>query len=450
MDSEPHATEHRPDVSSLERTLAAARQAAHERNFKLAKDLFHTILDADPDCVEALTFLATTELGQGNPAGALAMLRRAEQVRPDDTQVRKNLAFALEAAGDVEGAERLLESLLAAEPGHYLGALHLGAVRERLGKRREAVHSYYRAVVNARSQGQWVSDETTPTWLRERVLQGMRVAQEGRRALLFEPIEKLKSEYGAAALARIEKALRIYLREIDADYPDPRQRPTFFYVPDLPTEPVFDNRLFPCIARLQDSFEAIAEEADNLLEQGLISEPFNRYRSAEQAKRALAGTRGTPHWNATFFFRHGSAIQSTHARCPRTSQALTSAPLCYIREHAPEVCFSLLTPGSHILPHRGVTNARSLLHLALRIPPDCALRVASRDLIWIPGQCFAFDDTFEHEAWNFSDRMRTVLIMDVWNPYLTEPEREGVKTVVQAIGDFNIACGLRHPLEGAA
>jgi len=31
-----------------------------------------------------------------------------------------------------------------------------------------------------------------------------------------------------------------------------------------------------------------------------------------------------------------------------------------------------------------------------------------------------FDDTYEHEAWNRSGETRVVLILDCWNPYLTE------------------------------
>jgi aspartyl/asparaginyl beta-hydroxylase (cupin superfamily) len=42
---------------------------------------------------------------------------------------------------------------------------------------------------------------------------------------------------------------------------------------------------------------------------------------------------------------------------------------------------------------------------------------------WIAGEAFAFDDTIEHEAWNRSERNRAVLIIDVWNPYLSDHER---------------------------
>ncbi|HET7923452.1 MAG TPA: aspartyl/asparaginyl beta-hydroxylase domain-containing protein, partial [Rhodanobacteraceae bacterium] len=53
-----------------------------------------------------------------------------------------------------------------------------------------------------------------------------------------------------------------------------------------------------------------------------------------------------------------------------------------------------------------------------------------------------FDDTFEHEAWNRTGKTRVVMLMDVWNPYLTEVEREALTALVPAIGEFNDAAGI--------
>jgi aspartate beta-hydroxylase len=50
-----------------------------------------------------------------------------------------------------------------------------------------------------------------------------------------------------------------------------------------------------------------------------------------------------------------------------------------------------------------------------------------------------FDDTFEHEAWNRSSETRVVLIIDSWNPDLSEAERAAVSDLVAAIGDLNRA-----------
>ena len=38
-----------------------------------------------------------------------------------------------------------------------------------------------------------------------------------------------------------------------------------------------------------------------------------------------------------------------------------------------------------------------------------------------------FDDSFEHEVWNRADAKRTVLIIDLWQPALSEETREIVR-----------------------
>ncbi|MGE5183872.1 MAG: aspartyl/asparaginyl beta-hydroxylase domain-containing protein, partial [Acidobacteriota bacterium] len=58
---------------------------------------------------------------------------------------------------------------------------------------------------------------------------------------------------------------------------------------------------------------------------------------------------------------------------------------------------------------------------------------------WERGKCFAFDDTFEHEAWNRSGTTRAVLLGDIWNPFLRPAEREVIAELVARIGDFNRA-----------
>ncbi|MBV8146008.1 MAG: aspartyl/asparaginyl beta-hydroxylase domain-containing protein, partial [Gammaproteobacteria bacterium] len=42
-----------------------------------------------------------------------------------------------------------------------------------------------------------------------------------------------------------------------------------------------------------------------------------------------------------------------------------------------------------------------------------------------------FDDTIEHEAWNDSDTPRAILIFDVWNPLLSDAERELITTATE-------------------
>jgi aspartate beta-hydroxylase len=74
------------------------------------------------------------------------------------------------------------------------------------------------------------------------------------------------------------------------------------------------------------------------------------------------------------------------------------------------------------------------VHLPLIVPDKCGFRVGGEIREWRVGEAFVFDDTIEHEAWNESDAIRAVLIVDVWNPYLTDDERTMVRHLFEALG----------------
>ena len=79
-----------------------------------------------------------------------------------------------------------------------------------------------------------------------------------------------------------------------------------------------------------------------------------------------------------------------------------------------------------------MTNVRGVVHLPLIVPEGCDFRVGGETRKWVNGEAFAFDDTIEHEAWNRSAQDRAVLIIDVWNPYLSEHERDMVCALYRA------------------
>ena len=163
------------------------------------------------------------------------------------------------------------------------------------------------------------------------------------------------------------------------------------------------------------------------------------FASEDVERQNLRGTIGAPGWDGYYFYRHGVRRDQNCVRCPVTSAALDQLPLSRVREHGPEVLFSIFTAGTHLLPHRGVTNTRVVGHLPLIVPQDCALNVGGELHVWQEGQVVVFDDTYEHEAWNRSKETRVVLIFDLWNPYLTESEQAAVTDVVAAIGDLREA-----------
>ena len=97
---------------------------------------------------------------------------------------------------------------------------------------------------------------------------------------------------------------------------------------------------------------------------------------------------------------------------------------------SPVAMFSLLAPRTRIPAHTGVANTRLVCHLPLIVPPDCGFRVGATTREWRVGEAFVFDDSIEHEAWNDSDELRVVLIIDVWPPALGDAERQAVAAVI--------------------
>jgi len=431
------------DPQRIEQARAFARQG----RIADAESAYRAVLGDAPDTPEALNFVAMCALARGGVAEAQAKLERAAELEPAQPEIWKSLGVVHLAADRAQQALDAFDRALQLDPAHFVARLHRGAALERLGRRYEAVASYFGAIVAAQKRDQWLNDASTASGLRMPVKHAMRMVHAERTQLFLHLLDPLRAQYGSAALRRVEQGLAIYLGTAPADYADPRQRPKFFYVPGLRTQPYFERELFPWHIDLERHTATIREELLGVLADNQGIEPFLGTNDAEilEEQKALRGERGAPQWNAFFFHRHGEVFEQNARRCPRTTGVLDSLPLVHIREHAPEVLFSVLTPGSHILPHYGVTNTRLVTHLPLIVPPDCAIRVGGVEHVWQEGCCVTFDDTFEHEAWNRSDRVRAVMILDSWHPDLTEAEREAITVLVGGIGDFNRAAEVAPP-----
>lgn len=133
-------------------------------------------------------------------------------------------------------------------------------------------------------------------------------------------------------------------------------------------------------------------------------------------------------------WKYGVRDDALCALCPQTAAVLDRLPLADLPGRAPTAFFSILQPGTRLPPHTGVSNVRSVVHLPLIVPDRCGFRVGGETREWRVGEAFVFDDTIEHEAWNDSDTIRAVLIVDVWNPYLTNNEIAMLRHLFGAIG----------------
>ena len=417
-------------LTEAQRLLREGRTAEAERAFEAQ-------LVRSPDDVEALIVVALAALRDAKPARAGTLLEHAVRIAPGNAVAFHQLGRAQEAAGNLPAAVASMAEAVRLRPDYHVARLHYAALLERSGDVERSTLQFARALRDAQAVGQWTNAATTHASLRQPVEQAVRLVRARRRALLIHVSEKLASRHGSEALSRVEKCLRVYLGEEPATYPDPRQRPGFLYFPDLPARPYLERRELPWIGPLEEQTAAIREELLKLLPSAEGRERV--FSDAQVEGQNLRGADAPPSWNGYYLYRHGKRRAENCAGCPATSAAIDRLPMSQVRDHAPEVLFSVFTAGTHLLPHRGVTNTRVVGHLPLIVPADCALKVGGEIHVWEEGRVVVFDDTYEHEAWNRSKQTRVVLIFDVWNPHLTEVEREAVTDLVELIGDFRQA-----------
>jgi aspartate beta-hydroxylase len=409
-----------------------AQQLLREGRIAESEQLYKQILETSPEDVEALNVTALAALRRREYDHAAGLLMKAVEAHPHDFHSRYHLARTHDEAGHLDQALADYRAALEMQPSSFVARLHLASTLDRGGARDSCLQHYVRALAEAQSQGRWLNPATTPAIFQSRVERAVQLIRETKRGIADSVLSQLREKFGTADISRVSQALRIYLREDTPIYLDPRQQPTFLYFPDLPPSPYPDRRLFPWIERLEACTAAIREE---MLHRLGAADGRERVFLNEAVERVnLRGVENEPSWNGYYFYRHGVRREDNCAACPATAAAIDELPLSRVSGHGPEVLYSVFTPGTHLLPHRGVTNTRLVAHLPLAVPEDCALRVGGELHVWQEGRVVVFDDTYEHEAWNRSPRTRVVMIFDIWNPHLTDVERLAVAELIPRMG----------------
>jgi aspartyl/asparaginyl beta-hydroxylase (cupin superfamily)/Tfp pilus assembly protein PilF len=393
-------------------------------------------------------------------------------------------------AGDIKGAKRLLQDLLAADPGCVpaLNSLGLLALAEndvtgasdllrRASQLDPAAPPVWLNLAEARRAAGDVDGEIAaldralaidPYMFAALFKKGQALERSGRlaesakpyRAILSitanatnlpEPVQQALAharqvvnrvgdasfEARAAALeeasslfpdADLSRA-RIYAEQLSGRRNVYTQQPTGGHFPFLPAIEFFDRTLFPWLETLEAATDQIRRELLSLWNEG--NDGFRPYVTFDETQpvNQWAELNHSPRWSAWFLWKDGVRQDQNCVRCPATAAALEMVPLLDIPGKAPSVMFSILQPRTRIPPHTGFSNVRSTVHLPLVVPEGCGFRVGGETREWRPGQAWAFDDTIEHEAWNDSDKPRAILILDVWNPLLTGPEQVAIRSL---------------------
>lgn len=111
-------------------------------------------------------------------------------------------------------------------------------------------------------------------------------------------------------------------------------------------------------------------------------------------------------WRVYGLYGFGHRFDDHCARCPQAAAAVAAVP------GMTTAGFSVLGPGTEILPHVGYTSRVLRCHLGLVVSGDCGLEVEGEIRCWGEGDVMVFDDTGRHSAWNRGVGRRGVLLLD--------------------------------------
>lgn len=171
------------------------------------------------------------------------------------------------------------------------------------------------------------------------------------------------------------------------------------------TTPYIDPAAFPWATMLEAHWTDIRSELDAIRSNG--GEILPLARVSPDHKRVA----GDGKWKSFVFEAYGYGVPANRALCPRTSALLDRVPGLVL------AMFSIMEPGTHVPLHTGVSKALLNGHLALEIPSgDCGIEVGGEVRRWDEGKLLLLDDTFPHQVWNNTRKVRVVLLLQIRRP----------------------------------
>ncbi|MCB9188350.1 MAG: aspartyl/asparaginyl beta-hydroxylase domain-containing protein [Flavobacteriales bacterium] len=135
-------------------------------------------------------------------------------------------------------------------------------------------------------------------------------------------------------------------------------------------------------------------------------------------------------WKTYVFKFFGISHLPNRESCPVISRLLDKYPQIVTAE------FSLLEPDTHILPHRGYTGELLRAHLGMVIPKgNAAIKVEEDERSWSENKWLVFDDSKIHEAWNKTNEIRIVLMIDFEPNESVQKAKEVCEDVLKRTND---------------
>jgi aspartyl/asparaginyl beta-hydroxylase (cupin superfamily) len=359
----------------------------------------------------------------GDLATARLLLEQEAQSKPSDPALWLKLSALRRAGGDVAGALAAVERSLTIRPRDFAALLHRAMLLEQLGDRR-CDEAFGHAIAQLPSGAEIpAAMRSAVAHARERWEQHSGAVERRLRDAIPDGLSPLVRERAERLASNSAHTTRHF-----------RQEPTEFHYPGVPEIEFYDRSALPKLQALDAATDVVRGEFDALMRaEAAEMVPYIQYPEHVPLAqwKELNNSR---EWTAIHLLQNGERVKANARHCPRTLDAISKLDQPQIRNASPNAMFSLLAPRTRIPPHHGVANTRLVCHLPLIVPPNCGFRVGATTREWRVGESFAFDDTIEHEAWNDSDELRVVLIIDLWQPSLTAEERSAIASVIAAAG----------------
>lgn len=413
---------------------AHAEELIRQQNHEDAERIFKQILEAAPRNITALRYLAGRSIERQDLDHARSLILKAIQIAPRRPELYQNLAIVLRAKGNLDEALAAYNTALGFNLQQPLCWIQRGDVLQAMGRNKDAIACYFYAAKISGNLGMlWQSNQGNP--------RAQKIIQRAGKALVWAREMTIHQATSGILSANVHDDLqraiaagRHMARAIPADFADPLQKPAFCYFPGLEPKPFYDRNQFNFLGKLEKATKEIKSELEAVMSSDQSLEPYVRIDADNPAQ--WKDLNFSPKWSAYHLYKDGKRIDEHCMRCPETTRVIESLPLARITHQAPEVFFSILKPGTHIPPHYGIANYKLAVHLPLIVPDSCAIRVGDVTRGWKPGKCLVFDDSYEHEAWNHSDSIRAVLILEVWNPSISSIERHYINNTIEALDEF--------------
>ena len=414
------------EIEALEAQAIRAAQAGREDE---AIRLWGRVLEINPNHGRTLTALGQRAFRKGDMASARAVFQRLVDTDGSDPQQWLHLSLACRNLQDEQAEESAITRALSIDPSDLLGLILRANLLERQGKTHQAA-SVNRAITRVSPPLDRLRADLRPAV--SHAIEASDKYGADMAAFLDQHLEAHFQSFAGENLKRFRDSLDIMVgRKKRYD-----SQSMIYHYPQLAPIEFFDRADFPWLESIEAATDEIRNEFLQILQAENGFTPYVMY-PPDVPHNQWAELNHSPRWSAFHLYKLGKVIEENALKAPRTVQALTNVPQPDQPGRTPAALFSLLKPKTRIPPHTGVTNVRLVTHLALIIPEGCAFRVGNETRHWTPGQAWVFDDTIEHEAWNDSDKLRVVLIFDVWHPHLTPAERSMITALTAGINAFS-------------